>query len=166
MEKQEQNGDASEGFRGVVKDEQWYATLPRFYGDDPFGWLFLLEKYFLENSIEEDDDKLEVAVACLLGEAMEWCIWFESRMTIQSWDHFKREVIKHFHDLLLSSNLEIKKIDEGKKVEAKLSRGDDEPEKQEEEEDEKQGRRRGRCGRGFRGSFCCGRCGTCETGSG
>ena len=84
----ERKKDVSEGFRGVVKDEQWYTTLPRFYGDDPFGWLSRVEKYFLKNSISEDEDKLEVAVACLLGEAMDWCIWFESITAIYSWSHF------------------------------------------------------------------------------
>ncbi|CAL9031830.1 unnamed protein product, partial [Prunus brigantina] len=58
--------------------------LPRFYGEDPYGWLAMAER-FLDYHEVEDHRKVMVAAMHLGGDAALWMKWFESRYPRDSW---------------------------------------------------------------------------------
>lgn len=53
--------------------------VPIFKGEErenPFGWFNRVERYFVVNRFPEKD-KIDAAVLCLEGEALEWHQWEE-----------------------------------------------------------------------------------------
>lgn len=74
--------------------------LPVFTGEDPLGWFCRAERYFHINAIPETE-RLEAAIVCLEGKALNLYQWVESRTTIRGWQEFKREVLRRFHPLSL-----------------------------------------------------------------
>lgn len=65
------HGDASRsnphGKRDGGKNRR--LELPVFAGEDPSGWLFRVERYFLVNTIV-DQEKMEATMVCLEGRAL------------------------------------------------------------------------------------------------
>ncbi|XP_028775121.1 uncharacterized protein LOC114732011 [Neltuma alba] len=80
--------------------------LPIFIGEDPLGWFFKVERYFRVNAIPEAE-RLEAAVVCLEGKALNWYQWVESRTTIRGWQEFKREALRRFHPSQLGDSYEM-----------------------------------------------------------
>ncbi|KAF7814687.1 Retrotransposable element Tf2 [Senna tora] len=70
--------------------------LPIFEGDEAIGWLFKVERYFSLNKMS-DDEKLEAVAVCMEGKALNWLQWLETRMNIASWEMFKGELLRRFH---------------------------------------------------------------------
>ncbi|KAF7815055.1 Retrotransposable element Tf2 [Senna tora] len=70
--------------------------LPIFDGDEAIGWLFKVERYFTLNKMS-DDEKLEAVAVCLEGKALNWLQWLETKMVIVSWEVFKNELLRRFH---------------------------------------------------------------------
>lgn len=70
--------------------------LPIFDGEDPIGWLFRVERYFRINAVAEME-RLEAAIVCLEGKALNWYQWVETRAPIREWSEFKQELLRRFH---------------------------------------------------------------------
>lgn len=70
--------------------------IPLFEGEDPLGWIFRVERYFVVNGVTEAE-KLEAAVVSLEGRALSWFQWTEARTPVNSWQEFKTEVTERFH---------------------------------------------------------------------
>ena len=64
-------------------------------GEDPLGWFHRVERYFVVNRLSEKD-KLDAAVLCLEGEALEWHQWEEERTRMTLWAHFKEQLLLRF----------------------------------------------------------------------
>lgn len=61
-------------------------------GEDPIGWFHRVERYFVVNRLTEKD-KLDAAVLCLEGEALEWHQWEEERTPMTTWAQFKEQLL-------------------------------------------------------------------------
>lgn len=85
------NGETTREERRIKKLE-----LPIFNGDDPYGWTFRADRYFDVNQFEESE-RVEAAVVCMEGRALNWYQWTESRTPISTWRAFKATLIARFH---------------------------------------------------------------------
>ncbi|KAF7842448.1 Retrotransposable element Tf2 [Senna tora] len=93
----EPNGKEGEKYRKL--------ELPIFDGE-AIGWLFRVERYFSLNHMNEGE-KLEAVAVCMEGKALNWLQWLETRMTIQSWGEFKKELLRRFHQSQQGNNYEV-----------------------------------------------------------
>lgn len=59
------------------------------------GWLNQVERYFIVNRLMEKD-KLDAAVLCLEGEALDWYQWQNDQKKVESWAEFKQLLWKRF----------------------------------------------------------------------
>ncbi|XP_038904464.1 uncharacterized protein LOC120090832 [Benincasa hispida] len=64
-------------------------------GEDPMGWFHRVERYFVVNRLSEKD-KIEAAILCLEGEALEWHQWEEERTPMNTWAKFKAHLLLRF----------------------------------------------------------------------
>ena len=69
--------------------------LPIFSGEDAYGWVVRVERYFRINGVE-DDEKLEFALVAMEGEALVWCEWWETQVPCPTWREFKEDLVRRF----------------------------------------------------------------------
>ncbi|EXB74477.1 hypothetical protein L484_026170 [Morus notabilis] len=62
--------------------------MPTFDGENPDGWVFRVERYFTMNGLSENE-KLEVAIVSLDGEALAWFQGEDGRQMIRNWAELK-----------------------------------------------------------------------------
>ncbi|MCI08211.1 hypothetical protein A2U01_0029286, partial [Trifolium medium] len=62
--------------------------IPIFKGDDAFGWLVRIERYFRLNGVRVHE-KLDAAVIALEEKALHWFQWWEEQTPSRAWDEFK-----------------------------------------------------------------------------
>lgn len=76
---------------------QKYAKIefPRFYGENPNGWLYKCERFFEYNSTDVLD-KVKLASLHLEDLPLQWFQWFEKCHHHISWDLFKQGLIARF----------------------------------------------------------------------
>ncbi|KAF7836177.1 Retrovirus-related Pol polyprotein from transposon 17.6 [Senna tora] len=80
--------------------------LPIFNGEDPIGWLFRVERYFIVNAVP-GEEKLDAVAVCMEGKALNWLQWLEVRKPVQSWSEFKTELLRRFHESQQGNGYEI-----------------------------------------------------------
>ncbi|KAF7825234.1 1-phosphatidylinositol-3-phosphate 5-kinase [Senna tora] len=80
--------------------------IPLFDGDEAIGWFFKVERYFSLNQMQEGE-KLEAVAVCMEGKVLNWLQWLETRMNIQSWSEFKKELLCRFHKSQQGNNYEM-----------------------------------------------------------
>ncbi|KAI0497468.1 hypothetical protein KFK09_020696 [Dendrobium nobile] len=69
--------------------------MPIFEGDDAYGWIYKVERYFAVNGLTEEE-KLSEAGFCREGKALSWYQWRDQRRPIRSREEFKDSLIKRF----------------------------------------------------------------------
>ncbi|GJZ44542.1 putative mitochondrial protein [Tanacetum coccineum] len=69
--------------------------MPIFDGDDAYGWIFRMERFFKIQGVEALE-QLQVAKLCLEGEALSWYCWSEGRSSFRSWEGLKRRLLNRF----------------------------------------------------------------------
>lgn len=69
--------------------------LPIFAGDDAYGWVVCIEHYFPINGVD-DDEKVELALVAMEGEALMWYEWWETQVPYPTWREFKEDLVKRF----------------------------------------------------------------------
>ncbi|KAK0599396.1 hypothetical protein LWI29_004883 [Acer saccharum] len=69
--------------------------LPLFHGDDVFGWLFRVERYFKINGIPEID-RVIATLICLEGRAISLFQWMETQPHFTSWQKFRLALLQRF----------------------------------------------------------------------
>ncbi|XP_031283145.1 uncharacterized protein LOC116141808 [Pistacia vera] len=91
------NGASESGNRNQTRSEMTGRKLemPIFFGEDPYGWIFRVERYFHLNGITEEG-KLTATAVCMEGEAINWFQWMESRASANSWAMFKLALLQRF----------------------------------------------------------------------
>ncbi|KAL5155194.1 Dolichyl-diphosphooligosaccharide--protein glycosyltransferase subunit 2 [Glycine soja] len=83
-------GNAAQG------SNRWRTLeMPIFEGEDPMGWLTKIERYFRLQAVREED-KLEVVMVAMDGEALGWLQWWESWNLNHSWEGFKIAISQRF----------------------------------------------------------------------
>lgn len=71
---------------------------PRFFGDDPKGWVLKTEQYF--DFINVDDSrKVKLAVMHFEGKANTWYIYYHTSKPQVPWHVFQNDVILRFENL-------------------------------------------------------------------
>lgn len=68
---------------------------PRFEGEDPEGWLFQAEQFFVLNPIAEEQ-RVTMASIHLKGDAIAWYRWLSNSMGEITWRQFSRALCKRF----------------------------------------------------------------------
>ena len=88
------NGEVDDRIRTGSSQSQWtngfgtrYAKIdfPRFFGEDPIGWIYKCERFFEYNSID-NQNKVKLAILHLEDKALQWYQWFEKTHCIISWE--------------------------------------------------------------------------------
>lgn len=77
--------------------DAWVTKLkmPIFKGEDAYGWIYRVERYFVIIGLTERE-KLMAAALCLDGKALTWYKWNEQRQLMQSWIEFKESLLGRF----------------------------------------------------------------------
>ncbi|XP_045799541.1 uncharacterized protein LOC123893785 [Trifolium pratense] len=78
--------------------------IPIFKGDDAYGWLVRIERYFRLNEVRVRD-KLDAAVIALEDKAINWFVWWEEQTASRTWDEFKLSLIRRFQPGILQNPL-------------------------------------------------------------
>ncbi|XP_062073720.1 uncharacterized protein LOC133777970 isoform X1 [Humulus lupulus] len=79
--------------------------LPLFSGENPDGWVFRVERYFLLNRLLEAH-MLEAAIIGLEGDALTWFQWEHQRCPITSWSALKHLLLLRFREVPVGSTTE------------------------------------------------------------
>lgn len=69
--------------------------MPIFEGEDAYGWIYHVERYFMVNGLSEGE-KLMAAALFLEAKAVVWYRWSEQRQPMQSWVEFKDRLLERF----------------------------------------------------------------------
>ena len=62
----------------------WKLELLVLSGEDAYGWLTRVERFFQVNCVE-DYDKIELVQVALEGEALIWYQWWEEQVPFPTW---------------------------------------------------------------------------------
>ncbi|KAL4574682.1 hypothetical protein LXL04_021518 [Taraxacum kok-saghyz] len=84
--------------RGRYDYRQRKIDIPFFDGSDPDGWILQAERYFAIYQLI-DEEKVEVAVLSLSGEALAWFRWSDKQRPIITWNELKGIFLKKFRPL-------------------------------------------------------------------
>ncbi|XP_028554071.1 uncharacterized protein LOC114580489 [Dendrobium catenatum] len=69
--------------------------LPIFEGEDAYGWIYRVERYFAVNGVTEEEKLMAVPI-CLEGKSLAWFQWLEGRQHVRSWEEFKDLLLHRF----------------------------------------------------------------------
>ncbi|GJR89803.1 hypothetical protein Tco_0213814 [Tanacetum coccineum] len=69
--------------------------MPVFEGEDAYGWIYRVERYFKIQGIPQQE-QLQATALCMEGKALSWYRWSEGRTLFHSWDGFKRRLLIQF----------------------------------------------------------------------
>ncbi|KAI0501936.1 hypothetical protein KFK09_016881 [Dendrobium nobile] len=69
--------------------------VPVFEGEDAYGWVYRVERYFAVNGVTEEEKLMAVPI-CLEGKSLAWFQWIEGRQPIRSWEEFKDLLLHRF----------------------------------------------------------------------
>ncbi|CAH9099683.1 unnamed protein product [Cuscuta epithymum] len=78
--------------------------LPLFNGEDAYGWLIRIDRYFRLNHIEEDD-KVNVAVVAMEDKALSWFQGWENQTRERNWGTLKAALTRRFQPELVQNPL-------------------------------------------------------------
>ncbi|PNX61324.1 hypothetical protein L195_g052396, partial [Trifolium pratense] len=78
--------------------------IPIFKGEDAYGWLVRVERYFRLAEIRVQD-KVDTVVLALEEKALNWFQWWETQTPLRTWGEFKIAVLKRFQPGLLQNPL-------------------------------------------------------------
>lgn len=70
---------------------------PIFEGEDPDSWTYRAERFFTLNRLN-NAEKLEAAVVCLEGDALNWFRWEDKRRKITNWEELKSLLLRRFRN--------------------------------------------------------------------
>ncbi|GJY68145.1 ankyrin repeat-containing protein [Tanacetum coccineum] len=69
--------------------------MPVFDGEDAYGWIYRVERYFEIQGIPPQE-QLRVVVVCMEGDALSWYRWSEGQTPFSSWEEFKIRLLTRF----------------------------------------------------------------------
>lgn len=86
------------GFRFLGSKRR--LEIPIFKGEDAYGWLVRVERYFHLNGVKVRD-KLDAVVLAMEDKALNWYQWWEEQAPLRTWEEFKVAVMRRFQPGLL-----------------------------------------------------------------
>ena len=69
--------------------------LPVFSGEDAYGLLAQVERFFWVDGME-DYEKMELILVAFEREALIWYQWWENQLPFPTWHEFKEDLVMHF----------------------------------------------------------------------
>ncbi|KAJ1415930.1 hypothetical protein SESBI_17769 [Sesbania bispinosa] len=88
------DGNLGEG-AGSIEDRWRRLEIPLFSGDDVYGWVSRVERYFNLKGILEQE-RLQAVMVAMEGKALSWFRWWGFCNSNPSWEDFKAAVISKF----------------------------------------------------------------------
>nr|GEV22899.1 hypothetical protein [Tanacetum cinerariifolium] len=70
--------------------------MPLFKGEDVYGWVYQVERFFEVQGLITTEDRLRAAVLSLEGSALSWFRWINNREPFRSWEELKRRLLHRF----------------------------------------------------------------------
>ncbi|PNX56649.1 hypothetical protein L195_g058311, partial [Trifolium pratense] len=95
-----QNGGNGSGFFGGRR----CLEIPVFKGEDAYGWLVRIERYFRLNGVRTQD-KVDAVILAMEDKALNWFQWWEEQTLLRTWEEFKQAVIRRFQPGLIQNPL-------------------------------------------------------------
>lgn len=87
--------------------EQWRKLdLPLFSGDEAFAWVDRLERFFEVRGVPIDE-RMNVAVVALEGQALAWYRWWVTSIPHPTWPLFKEDVVRRFQPEMVENPFEL-----------------------------------------------------------
>jgi hypothetical protein len=78
--------------------------IPIFKGEDAYGWLVRVERYFRLTEIRMQD-RVDAVVLALEEKALNWFQWWEEQTPLRTWEEFKIAVLRRFQPGILQNPL-------------------------------------------------------------
>ncbi|KAJ1433421.1 hypothetical protein SESBI_05947 [Sesbania bispinosa] len=92
----EGNLEGRNGSRSGAVEEQWRKLeIPLFSGDDAYGWVNRVERYFNLKGVLEQE-RLQAVMVAMEGKTLSWFRWWRFCRSNPSWEDFKAAVISKF----------------------------------------------------------------------
>lgn len=79
--------------------------IPVFEGEDAYGWVNKLDRYFRLKGVTEEE-KMQAVMVALEGEALSWFHWWEACNPRPAWGGFKSALIQRFQPATMRSPFE------------------------------------------------------------
>ncbi|GKB47835.1 putative mitochondrial protein [Tanacetum coccineum] len=70
--------------------------MPLFDGEDVYGWVYQVERFFEVQGLVTTGDRLRAVVLSLEGSALSWFRWINNREPFRSWEELKRRLLHRF----------------------------------------------------------------------
>lgn len=90
----------SRGYGGERIPEADYRLrklkMPLFDGEDAFGWIYKVERFFEVQGLNTSGEKLRAAVLCLEGPVLVWYRSKEERTPFRIWEELKLHLLERF----------------------------------------------------------------------
>ncbi|XP_057436668.1 uncharacterized protein LOC130729063 [Lotus japonicus] len=80
--------------------------IPIFGGEDAYGWIHKLERYFELRGVA-DDERMQATLLALEGKALSWFQWCERCNPTPTWEGFKLAVIRRFQPAMVQNPFEL-----------------------------------------------------------
>ncbi|XP_019459944.1 PREDICTED: uncharacterized protein LOC109359703 [Lupinus angustifolius] len=99
--------DEVDSYKVAQGQDRWRKLeIPIFGGEDAFGWVQKLERYFSMRSISESE-KMRATLVALEGRALSWYQWWEGCNPSPSWEGFKMAVVRRFQPTMIQNPFEL-----------------------------------------------------------
>ncbi|KAI5444494.1 variant 2, tripeptidyl-peptidase II Tpp2 [Lathyrus oleraceus] len=90
--------------RGKIFEGRRRLEIPIFKGEDAYGWLVRVERYFRLHEIRTQD-KVDAVVLAMEDRALNWFQWWEEQTPLRNWEEFQIAVIRRCQPGLLHNPL-------------------------------------------------------------
>ncbi|XP_073225760.1 uncharacterized protein [Cicer arietinum] len=80
--------------------------IPIFFGDDAYGWIQKLERYFAIRGVTAEE-KMQATIISLEGKALSWYQWWEGCNPNPTWESFKIAVVRRFQPSMIQNPFEL-----------------------------------------------------------
>ncbi|KAJ1415921.1 Retrotransposon gag domain [Sesbania bispinosa] len=103
----EGNLGGQNGTRNGAVEERWRKLgIPLFSGDDAYGWVNRVERYFNLKGVMEQE-RLQVVMVAMEGRALTWFQWWEFCTVNRTWEGFRTAVIRRFQPSMAQNPYEL-----------------------------------------------------------
>ncbi|KAJ1397185.1 Retrotransposon gag domain [Sesbania bispinosa] len=95
------------GTRNGAAEERWRKLeIPLFSGDDAYGWVNRVGRYFNLKGVLEQE-RLQVVMVAMEGRALTWFQWWEFCTVNRTWEDFRTAVIRRFQPSMTQNPYEL-----------------------------------------------------------
>lgn len=101
-----QEGSSNRGMDTTSKDLRSIKfDLPRFFGENPQGWLYQAEEYFAFHG-NEDEAKIQIEALHITKDALAWIHGLQRNRLISTWPRFVEDLTERFSSSAFENKLE------------------------------------------------------------